>query len=311
MLRRTVGTPATSVRAARHYSCATWLTTCGRRARAGRGAGRHPGPARRRPRRRSAATASSRRCTCAAGRPWLLDAHLDRMAALGGAAGAGAADRGRRWPTWLDDGAARAWPAGVEGALRLVCTRGPEGGRAAARSSRPLGRSATGSARPAATGVTVATASLGVAGGRPERRAVAARRRQDAVVRGEHGRPAVGGGAGRRRRAVGLQPTATRWRRRRRRWSGSTTASLCTVPAGATGILPGTTAALPVDHAGELGWAAEERLVTPGRAARGRRRLADLVRPRTGRGTRAGRRHKVAVVVGEPPARRSVVSSSG
>jgi 4-amino-4-deoxychorismate lyase len=39
--------------------------------------------------------------------------------------------------------------------------------------------------------------------------------------------------------------------------------ALCTVPAAATGILAGTTARWLLDHAGELGFAAHERMVRP------------------------------------------------
>jgi 4-amino-4-deoxychorismate lyase len=39
--------------------------------------------------------------------------------------------------------------------------------------------------------------------------------------------------------------------------------TLCTVPPEATGVLPGTTAAWLLDHAGELGLWAERRMVRP------------------------------------------------
>ena len=39
--------------------------------------------------------------------------------------------------------------------------------------------------------------------------------------------------------------------------------TLCTVPVGRTGILAGTTARWLLDHAGELGWATDERMITP------------------------------------------------
>ena len=41
--------------------------------------------------------------------------------------------------------------------------------------------------------------------------------------------------------------------------------TLCTVPAAATGILPGATCAWLLAHAGELGFAAAERMATPQR----------------------------------------------
>jgi 4-amino-4-deoxychorismate lyase len=39
--------------------------------------------------------------------------------------------------------------------------------------------------------------------------------------------------------------------------------TLCTVPAAHTGILPGTTAAWLLSHAGDLGWRSEERMIRP------------------------------------------------
>src|SRR5881227_1402605 len=102
------------------------------------------------------------------GEPWLLDEHLARMRR--------SAER-LALPLPAEDElaalarqAAAAWPAADDGALRLVCTRGPEDG-----------------------GPPTVYAT------------VAARRREDAVVRGEHGEPAVGHRAGRRGRAVGVR----------------------------------------------------------------------------------------------------------
>ncbi|MFI7021352.1 aminotransferase class IV [Micromonospora sp. NPDC049900] len=193
------------------------------------------------------------------GRPWLRQEHLARMRA-------GAAAVELPLPPDADliallDDVAADWPTEVEGALRLVCTRGPEGGGgptvyatlaevpAAARQARR-------------DGVRVATLPLGVpAQARPEL----------------HWLPA------------GLKSTSYRASTAARRWAARTgvddvlwvssdgyvlegpTANvvwldgdtLCTVPARHTGILPGTTVAWLLAHAAELGCTADERMVTP------------------------------------------------
>jgi 4-amino-4-deoxychorismate lyase len=193
------------------------------------------------------------------GSPWLLDEHLARMSrsaallALDLPARSDLVDLARQ--------ACAAWPAGEEGALRLVCTRGPEDGG-------PVTAYATvGTIAPAAiaarrTGVAVATATLGVP----------AEVRPDA--------PWLLGGAKTLSYAVNMAtlrwaagqgvddvlwvsvdgyaleaPTATLvW---------LTDGALCTVPARTTGILAGTTAAYLLAHADDLGMRAEERLIRP------------------------------------------------
>src|SRR6185503_8679888 len=60
-----------------------------------------------------------------AGRAWIVDEHLSRMARS-----AALMDLALPAPEALVDlvqSAVERWPATVEGALRLVCTRGPEG----------------------------------------------------------------------------------------------------------------------------------------------------------------------------------------
>ncbi|AEB47499.1 aminotransferase class IV [Micromonospora maris] len=193
------------------------------------------------------------------GRPWLREAHLARLRA-----GAAAVEL-----TLPDDAAlvelletvAAGWPAEVEGALRLVCTRGPEGGG-------PPTVYATLTAVPAAVrqarhdGVRVATLSLGVpADARPE---------LDWLP------------AGIKSTSYGASTAARRWAARAGvddvLWVSSdgyvlegptanvvwsTGDTLCTVPAGRTGILPGTTVAWLLANADQVGCQAAERMVTP------------------------------------------------
>ncbi|MEU5548405.1 MULTISPECIES: aminotransferase class IV [unclassified Micromonospora] len=193
------------------------------------------------------------------GRPWLRQEHLARMRA-------GAASVELPLPpdaelvALLDDVAA-GWPTEVEGALRLVCTRGPEGGGGPTVYATLAEVPAT--ARQARRdGVRVATLPLGVpAQARPELDWLPA----------------------------GLKSTSYRASTAARRWAARTgvddvlwvssdgyvlegpTANvvwldgdvLCTVPARRTGILPGTTVAWLLAHAAELGCTADERMVTP------------------------------------------------
>jgi 4-amino-4-deoxychorismate lyase len=193
------------------------------------------------------------------GEPWLLDAHLDRM-------GRSAALLALPLPSRaelveLAGQACAAWPATVEGALRLVCTRGPEDGG-------PVTAYATvASIAPTAVaarrgGVAVATATLGV----------------PAEVRSDA--PWLLGGAKTLSYAVNM--ASLRWAAQQGvsdvLWVSvdgyaleAPTATLvwladgvlCTVPAETTGILAGTTAAYLLEHAGELGMRAQRRLVRP------------------------------------------------
>ena len=193
------------------------------------------------------------------GRPWLLDEHLDRMARSARALDLGLPPRHELEE--LVTTACAAWPEAEEGALRLVCTRGPEDGG-------PPTVYATVAAVPdhlrrsRRDGVAVVTATLGVAAGA----------RRDA--------PWLLGGAKSLSYAVNM--ASLRWARRRGAdevlWTSADgyalegpTSSLvwldgtvlCTVPPEATGVLAGTTARWLLDHAGDLGFTAEERMVTP------------------------------------------------
>jgi 4-amino-4-deoxychorismate lyase len=197
------------------------------------------------------------------GRAWLLDEHLVRMTR--------SAQRlelplpPRSALVALATQAVAAWPADVEGALRLVCTRGPEdGGDATVYAS--VFAVPPGNLRGRREGVQVLTATLGFpARLRPET-------------------PWLLGGAKTLSYAVNMAslrwakthgaddvlwvssdgyaleaPTSTLvWRDGR---------ALRTVPAEGTGVLAGTTAAYLLAQAGELGLSAEEALVTPAQLA--------------------------------------------
>lgn len=193
------------------------------------------------------------------GRPWLLEEHLNRLAES--AARLDLAVPPRTALVELVEQAVAAWPAHVEGALRLVCTRGPEAGGDPTVFANvfPIAPDAVRARR---DGLHVLTATLGVP----------ARLRPDT--------PWLLGGAKTLSYATNMAslrwakangaddvlwvssdgyaleaPTSSLvWRR------GST---LYTVPAKDTGILAGTTASYLLAHAGEIGFTADEALVTP------------------------------------------------
>ncbi|MEV4481028.1 aminotransferase class IV [Micromonospora coxensis] len=195
------------------------------------------------------------------GRPWLPDAHLARLRA--GAAAVELPLPPEGVLVDLLDAVTAGWPAQVEGALRLVCTRGPEGGGpptvlatltevpAAARRARrdgvtvaclPLGVPAT--ARPALDWLPVGVKSTSYAVSAAARRWAARTGVDDVLWLSSDGYVLEGPSAN----VVWLE--------------GDT---LCTVPAGATGILPGTTCGWLLAHAADLGFAAAERMATPRR----------------------------------------------
>ncbi|WP_051724063.1 aminotransferase class IV [Micromonospora chokoriensis] len=193
------------------------------------------------------------------GRPWLRDEHLARLAT------AAAAVELALPPTAalidLLDEVRAGWPAPVEGALRLVCTRGPEAGG-------PPTVYATLAEVPAASraarrdGIAVASLPLGLP--------AAARTELSWLP------------AGIKSTSYAVSSAARRWARRAGvddvLWISSdgyalegptanvvwlTDDTLCTVPAASTGILAGTTVAWLLAHATELGLSAAERMVTP------------------------------------------------
>lgn len=198
------------------------------------------------------------------GQPWLLAEHLDRMARS-----AARMDLDLPAPEALADLAAtacQAWPPAQEGALRLVCTRGPEplpgtadGPVTVYATLAPIGPAVRAARR---DGIAAVTATL----------AVAATARPTA--------PWLLGGVKYLSYAVNM--ASQRWAARQGVddmlwvsadgyaleaptsslvWLSGTT--LYTVPAETTGILPGITARWLLDHAGTLGWRTAERLVRP------------------------------------------------
>ncbi|PWR17307.1 aminotransferase IV [Micromonospora sicca] len=192
------------------------------------------------------------------GRPWLLDAHLARLRA--GAAAVDLSLPPEGVLVELLDAVRAGWPAEVEGALRLVCTRGPEGGGPPTVWAT-LGEIPAAAKRARRDGVTVVTLPLGVPAA---------------------ARTALGWlPAGIKSTSYGVSTAARRWAARNGvddvLWLSSdgyvlegpsanviwlAGSTLCTVPAAATGILPGVTARWLLDHAGELGLTPGERMVT-------------------------------------------------
>lgn len=193
-----------------------------------------------------------------AGQPWLRDEHLARMARS--AARMALALPPQPELVDLSDQACAEWPRDVEGALRLVCTRGPEAGGPVTvfATVAPVSPASI----RARDGIAVATASLGFAA--------------DART----GAPWLLGGVKSLSYAVNM--ASQRWATGHGvddvLWVSAdgyaleaptstlvwlTGTALCTVPAERTGILPGTTARWLLNHAGELGYTAEERMITP------------------------------------------------
>lgn len=193
------------------------------------------------------------------GRPWLLDAHLARLRA-------GAAALELPLPpdgvlVDLLDTVRADWPAEVEGALRLVCTHGPEGGGPPTVWAT-LAEVPAGAVRARRDGVTVATLPLGVPA---------------------EARPGLGW------LPVGVKSTSYAVSTAARRWAARngvddvlwvstegwllegptanlvwlTGDTLYTVPSARTGVLPGVTAHRLLAHAAELGLRPGERLLTP------------------------------------------------
>lgn len=194
------------------------------------------------------------------GRPWLIEEHLARLA--------GSAVR-MQIPlpppselAALVEQALEAWPAEVEGALRLVVTRGPENADGPPTVFATVASVPPASRRARHDGVAVVTATLGFP--------AALRQRAPWLLGGAKTLSyAVNMASQRWAASVGAEdvlwvsndgyaleaPTSTLV------WLDSST--LCTVPVEETGILPGTTARWLLAHAGELGWGTAQRMVTP------------------------------------------------
>jgi 4-amino-4-deoxychorismate lyase len=193
------------------------------------------------------------------GRPWLWDEHLDRMAAS-------AARLELDLPqgqalTELAEQALVGWPADVEGALRLVCTRGSEDG-GPVTVFVTLAEVAAKQVRGRRDGIAVVTASLGLAAG----------------ARGDA--PWLLGGA--KTVSYAINMATLRWATAQGvddvLWvSGdgwaleAPTANLVwladgrlwTVPPSVTGILAGITTRYLLEHAADAGFAAGERMIRP------------------------------------------------
>jgi 4-amino-4-deoxychorismate lyase len=193
------------------------------------------------------------------GVPWLIDAHLDRMARS--AARLALELPPRAALVELAGQACAAWPSDVEGALRLVCTRGPEDGGPVTVYATVASISPTQVAG-RVDGVSVVTATLGVpAEVRPDAPwLLGGAKTLSYAVNMASLRWAAGQGVGDvlwvSVDGYALEaPTATLV------WLAD--GVLCTVPPATTGILAGTTAAYLLGHADELGLRAEERLIRP------------------------------------------------
>ncbi|HEY8475035.1 MAG TPA: aminotransferase class IV [Natronosporangium sp.] len=198
------------------------------------------------------------------GQPWLLDEHLARMARS--AARLELALPDREALTELAATTCEGWPAETEGALRLICTRGPDGGGGPVTVFATLAPIPDSVRTARRDGLAVATITLGVA----------------ATVRPEA--PWLLGGA--KTISYATNMASQRWAYAHRLddvlWVSAdgyaleapTSALvwlagdvLCTVPPGQTGILDSTTARWLLDHAHSRGWRAEERMIRPAELA--------------------------------------------
>jgi 4-amino-4-deoxychorismate lyase len=193
------------------------------------------------------------------GEPWLLDEHLARMARSAGRLAISLPSAEEL--TTLAGQACAAWDPAVEGALRLICTRGPDSGGAPTvyATLGPVGEAILRGRR---DGIAVRTLPLGVdaearvgspwllAGAKTLSYAVNMASLRAAVEAGADDALWVSADG------YALEgPTATLvW---------LTEGTLCTVPAERTGILAGTTARHLLDRAGELGYRTDERLIRP------------------------------------------------
>lgn len=193
-----------------------------------------------------------------AGRPWLVDEHLTRMA--GAAARIDLPLPEAAALVGLLDTVCAGWPVGVEGALRLVCTRGPESGGPPTVFAT-LVEVPAGLRRARTSGIGVATLPLGVT--------ATARADLDWLP------------AGAKSLSYATSTAARRWASRHGvddvLWTSTDgyalegpTANLvwcvggdlCTVPAATTGVLPGVTVRHLLKQVARLGLEPVERLVT-------------------------------------------------
>jgi 4-amino-4-deoxychorismate lyase len=193
------------------------------------------------------------------GRPWMLDEHLARMARSAVRLELDLPSRDAL--AALVDTTLGGWPPAVEGALRVVCTRGPESGGDVTVYATVTGIPPS-IVRSRQDGITVATASLGFAADARQHASwlLGGAKTVSYAVNMASQRWALTQGADdvlwTSSDGYALEgPTSTLiWR------DGNT---LCSVPAAGTGILAGTTARWLLDHAAEAGLRADERMTTP------------------------------------------------
>ncbi|GID96895.1 aminotransferase class IV [Amorphoplanes digitatis] len=186
--------------------------------------------------------------------PWLLDRHLDRLHRS--AALLELPPPPRAELAELAGRAARSWRDG-EGALRLIVTAGPAGGRPATYAT--VGPIPPAALRERHEGIRVITADLGVRA-RPPWSLAAAKTLSYAENLAAR-RWAVRQGAD---DLLWLDPDGHALEAPTASLVWLTGDTLCTVPPEPTGILPGTTAAELLDRAPALGLRAEERMITTG-----------------------------------------------
>ena len=206
------------------------------------------------------------------GRAWLIDEHLSRMTRSADLMQLTLPPRGALVD--LIGQAVEHWSPALEGALRLVCTRGPEGSLGGGiKGGGPEGLGGgnitvfatisgvtEGMIRSRREGVAVLTASLGFTA--ESRRSApwllgGAKTLSYAVnMASQRWAQSLGGDDVLWVSADGFAleaPTSTLV------WLDGT--ALCTVPVEPTGILAGTTARWLLDHADALGWTTAERMI--------------------------------------------------
>jgi 4-amino-4-deoxychorismate lyase len=193
------------------------------------------------------------------GRPWLIDEHLARMARSAARMDLDLPPAGAL--AELAEQAVDGWPVDVEGALRIVCTRGVEDGGPATvfATLNVVGARSRNQRR---DGIAVATASLGypsgaradapwlLGGAKTVSYAVNMASQRWAAAQGLDDVLWVSGDGW-----VLEAPTANVvWLADGRLW---------TVPAKVSGILAGITTRWLLSHAGDLGFGAGERMIRP------------------------------------------------
>lgn len=194
------------------------------------------------------------------GAPWLLHQHLSRLDASARLLHLPLPDRDAL--VGLVAQAVGAWPSELEGALRLICTRGPEGGDGPPTVYATVAAVPETSRAARRNGVSVVTATLGMPS--------AVRARSPWLLGGAK-TLAYAVNMASQRWAVGQGADDVLWVSVDGYALEAPTSSLiwlvdgvlCTVPPEETGILASTTAIWLLDHAGDVGCRAERRMVRP------------------------------------------------